>query len=61
MMSDSNFLNAEAPQLGTIDNIVPHYPDSSVADFSDICQESDVFVLRKKQLIYVRRNARALN
>lgn len=42
--------NAEAPQVGAIDNIVPQCPDSSVADFTDTCQESDTFCTSERAI-----------
>ncbi|KAK8452662.1 hypothetical protein SEVIR_5G145400v4 [Setaria viridis] len=34
--------NAEAPQVGATDDIVSQHPDSSVADFTDTCQDSNI-------------------
>ncbi|KAJ1282075.1 hypothetical protein BS78_03G022200 [Paspalum vaginatum] len=41
LVSASSF-NAEAPQVGAIDNIVARRPDSSATDFTDTCQESNI-------------------
>ncbi|CAD6342022.1 unnamed protein product [Miscanthus lutarioriparius] len=42
--------NAEAPQVGAIDNIVPQCPDSYVAEFTDTCQESDILCTSERAI-----------
>lgn len=42
--------NAEAPQVGAIDNIVPQCPDSYVADFTDTCQESGILCASERAI-----------
>ncbi|KAG2594954.1 SCAR-like protein 2 isoform X1 [Panicum virgatum] len=34
--------NAEAPQVGAVDDIVSQHPDFPVADFTDTCQDSNI-------------------
>ncbi|KAF8714334.1 hypothetical protein HU200_027798 [Digitaria exilis] len=46
--------NAEAPQVGAIDDIVSQHPDSSVADFTDTCQDSNISCMSERAVDFPR-------
>ncbi|PAN32875.2 hypothetical protein PAHAL_5G516700 [Panicum hallii] len=46
--------NAEASQVGAVDDIVSQHPDSSVADFTDTCQDSNISFTSERAVDFPR-------